>query len=80
MRRQFPGGRVPLSLALDVARQIAAALDYAHGEKIVHRDVKPGNVTMGLPPPPVGSGGPPRRRSPTEFSRNISFIISVYFI
>ena len=64
-RRQFPGGRVPLSLALDVARQIAAALDYAHGEKIVHRDVKPGNVmveTVAAPPRPSDHG---RARSPS---------------
>lgn len=53
-RKQFPGGCVPPDLALEVARQIASALDYAHGEKIVHRDVKPGNVmveTVAAEPP-----------------------------
>ena len=37
-RKQFPDGRVPVPQALEVCRQIAAALDYAHREKVVHRD------------------------------------------
>ncbi len=45
-RKQFPGGIVPLDLVLEVARQIASALDYAHGERIVHRDIKPSNVVV----------------------------------
>ena len=45
-RRQFPGGIVPFDLALEVGRQVAAALDYAHSERIVHRDVKPGNIMV----------------------------------
>ena len=53
-RRQFPDGVVPADLALEIGRQIASALDYAHSEKIVHRDVKPGNVmveTLAAEPP-----------------------------
>ena len=45
-RKQFPGGKVPLLLAIEVGRQIASALDYAHSEKIVHRDIKPSNVVV----------------------------------
>ena len=45
-RRQFPEGIVPLDLALKVGRQVADALDYAHGEGIVHRDIKPGNIMV----------------------------------
>jgi serine/threonine protein kinase len=45
-RRQFPDGIAPFDLALEVGRQVAAALDYAHGERIVHRDIKPGNIMV----------------------------------
>ena len=45
-RRQFAGGRVPFGLAVRIARQVADALDYAHGEHVVHRDVKPSNIMI----------------------------------
>ncbi len=45
-RCQFAGGKVPFDKALDICSQIASALDYAHGEHIVHRDVKPQNVMI----------------------------------
>ena len=45
-RRQFPGGKVPLDKAIAVVRQVASALDYAHGQKVLHRDVKPANVMV----------------------------------
>ena len=45
-RRQFPGGAVPLDKALVVVRQIAAALDFAHKQRVLHRDVKPANVMV----------------------------------
>jgi serine/threonine-protein kinase len=32
--------------ALDVIRQIAAGLAYAHGQRVIHRDVKPGNILI----------------------------------
>ena len=38
----------PLALndVLPVIRQVADALDYAHGEKVMHRDIKPGNIMI----------------------------------
>jgi serine/threonine protein kinase/Tol biopolymer transport system component len=39
-------GRVPLEEALDLGRQIAEALEYAHEHGIVHRDLKPANVKV----------------------------------
>src|SRR5439155_6347884 len=40
------GGRLDPVPAADVAAQVAEALDYAHGEGVVHRDVKPGNILI----------------------------------
>ena len=39
-------GPIPVGEALDIARQIAQALEEAHEKGIVHRDLKPANVKV----------------------------------
>jgi formylglycine-generating enzyme required for sulfatase activity len=42
-----PGGRRALEEVLPVLRQVALALDFAHGKRIIHRNLKPSNVFLG---------------------------------
>jgi eukaryotic-like serine/threonine-protein kinase len=37
-------GLPSLPVVIDIAIQIAEALEYAHGEGVVHHDIKPGNI------------------------------------
>ena len=37
-------GPLPFPRALEILKQIAAALEYAHGRKLIHRDIKPQNI------------------------------------
>ncbi|MCW1969410.1 MAG: protein kinase [Anaerolineae bacterium] len=37
---------LPIQKAVDIAKQIAQALDYAHSKNIVHRDIKPSNILI----------------------------------
>jgi eukaryotic-like serine/threonine-protein kinase len=44
------GGSLPLQQVLPLALHIASALHYVERERMVHLDVKPDNIVMGVPP------------------------------
>jgi serine/threonine protein kinase/tetratricopeptide (TPR) repeat protein len=46
-QRHTNGTPLPLSTILSYITQIAAALDYAHQQKVIHRDIKPENLLLG---------------------------------
>jgi serine/threonine-protein kinase len=46
LRDRIQEGPMPLDTVETVLRQLASALDYAHGIGLVHRDVKPDNVLL----------------------------------
>ena len=48
LRKLHPKGtRVPLPTIVSYVKQVASALQYAHDERLVHRDVKPENMLIG---------------------------------
>ncbi|HMM29574.1 MAG TPA: serine/threonine-protein kinase, partial [Aggregatilineaceae bacterium] len=46
LAHELRGGALPVKRAVELTRQIASALDYAHLRGIVHRDLKPTNVLL----------------------------------
>ena len=48
LRQRHPKGtRLPLDSIIAYVRPIAAALQHAHNERLIHRDVKPENILLG---------------------------------
>ena len=49
LRQQHPrGSSLPISVIVTYVKQIAQALQYAHERKVIHRDVKPANMLLGI--------------------------------
>jgi serine/threonine-protein kinase len=48
VRERYPAG-LPVEEAVTVASAIADALDYAHEQGVLHRDVKPANILLSQP-------------------------------
>src|SRR5712692_6672667 len=48
LRQRHPRGSVPpLPTIISYVKQVAEALQYAHDQKLIHRDVKPENMLLG---------------------------------
>jgi serine/threonine protein kinase len=58
---------LPLNQSLQIGAQIAEALDYAHRARVVHRDVKPGNIILKRLTQPDEPGEQPFRAVLTDF-------------
>ena len=48
-------GRLEVKLALEIATQVAAGLAAVHKQNLVHRDIKPTNIMVGLEEANVGT-------------------------
>ena len=45
-RKSKPDRKIPIAEAVQICRQMAEALDFAHAQSILHRDIKPENIRI----------------------------------
>ncbi len=81
---RLPFGALPVPLALDLTRQIAAGLAAAHARGMVHRDIKPENILLARDP----SGWQPKiadfgivatKEASTAFTRTGGTLLTVAY-
>jgi predicted ATPase/DNA-binding CsgD family transcriptional regulator len=47
VRQRYPAGtRLPLNIIITYTQQVTSALQYAHDQRLIHRDVKPENMLL----------------------------------
>jgi serine/threonine-protein kinase len=51
-------GRLELDQVVRLMNAVAGALQYAHNNNVVHRDIKPGNILLTSPTGPIGTDKP----------------------
>ena len=56
-RRMTQDGQIPVSEAVGIAVEVCDALEAAHGQGVVHRDIKPGNILLSGGRPVVADFG-----------------------